>query len=132
MPDPGANEPVLSQFLFREHKVPVVLRERAEINAGYDDAECKGTVSACIFTCTLAVAGHYAEEGFEVSPLQDDQDILIAWWWTFQHPIRYLYSGDQSDIVFDSPKCVNCTRSAIIEFSIDYDLSVTYFGKVQQ
>ena len=39
--DPGANVPVLSQSLVGEHKLPVVLQERAEIIAGYDGAEVK-------------------------------------------------------------------------------------------
>ena len=56
----------------------------------------------------------------------------MPWWWTLQHPIRYLYSGAQSDIVFDSPKCLNCMRSAMTEFSIHYDESVAYFGKEQK
>ena len=34
--------------------------------------------------------------------------------------------------MFDSPKCVNCTKSVITEFSIDYDESVAYFGKQQK
>ena len=55
----------------------------------------------------------------------------MPWWWTLQQPIRYLYSGAQSDIVFDSPKCVNYTKSAITEFLIDYDESGAYFGKEQ-
>ena len=103
MLDPGANVPLLSQSLVGEHKVPVVLRERAEIIAGYDGAEGKGTGSAYTFACTLNLADHYTKESFEVSPLQHDHDILMPWWWTLQYPIRYLYSGAESDIVFDSP-----------------------------
>ena len=34
--------------------------------------------------------------------------------------------------MFDSPKCVNCTKSAMTEFSIDCDESVAYFGKEQK
>ena len=132
MLDPGANVPVLSQSLVGEHKVPVVLRKRGEIIAGYDVAEGKGAGSAYTFACTLSLADHYIMESFEVSPLQDDHDILMPWWWTLQHPIRYLYSGAQSDIGFHSPKCVNCTKSAMTEFSIDSDESVAYFGKEQK
>ena len=132
MLDPEANVLVLFQSLVGEHKVPVVLRERAEIIAGYDGAKCKGAGSANIFACNLSLADHYTKERFEVSPLQDDHDILMPWWWTLQHSIRYLYSGAQSDIVFDSPKCVHCTKSALTEFSIYYNESVTYFSKEQK
>ena len=79
MLDPGANVPVLSQSLVGEHKVPVVLQERAEIIAAYDGAEGKGVGSAYIFACTLRLADHYTKESFEVSPLQDDHDILMPW-----------------------------------------------------
>ena len=75
--DPGANVPVLSQSLVGEHKVPVVLPERAEIIARYDGAEDKGTGSAYTFACTLSLADHYIKESFEVSPLQDDHDLLM-------------------------------------------------------
>ena len=79
---PGANVPVLSQSLVGEHKVPVVLRDRAEIIAGYDGAAGKGTGSAYTVACTLRLADHYTKESSEVSPLQDDHDILMPWWWT--------------------------------------------------
>ena len=49
MLDPGANVPVLSQSLVGEHKELVVLRERAEIVAGYDGAEGKRVESAYTF-----------------------------------------------------------------------------------
>ena len=78
MLDPEANIPVLSQSLVGEHKVPVVLRERAEIIAGYDGAAGKGAGSAYTFACTLSLADHYTKESFEVSPLQDDPDILMT------------------------------------------------------
>ena len=80
MLDPGENVPVLSQSLVGEHKVPVVLRERAENIAGYDGTEGKGAGSAYTFACTLSLADHYTKESFEVSPLQDDHDILMPWW----------------------------------------------------
>ena len=128
MLDPGANVPVISQKLVGEHRIPIVLRQRAEIIAGYDGAESIGSGTAYTFACTLRLAKHYAKESFEVSPLQDDHDVILPWWWTLQHPIKYLYSGAQSDIVFDSPKCVNCTKTAATEFTIEYDETVAYFG----
>ena len=54
-----------------------MLRERAEIIAEYDGAEGKGAGSAYTFACTLSLADHYTKESFEVSPLQDDHDILM-------------------------------------------------------
>ena len=77
MLDPGANVPVLSQSLVGEHKVPVIIQERAEIIAGYDGAMGKGAGSAYTFACTLSLADHYTKESFEISPLQDDHDILM-------------------------------------------------------
>ena len=77
MLDSGANVPVISQTLVGEYKIPVVLREREEIIAGYDGTESKGAGSAYTFACTLSLADHYTKESFEVSPLQDDHDILM-------------------------------------------------------
>ena len=82
MLDPGANVPVLSQSLVGEYKIPVVFQELAEIIAGYDGAESKGAGSAYTFACTLSLADHYTKESFEVSPLQNDYDILMPWRWT--------------------------------------------------
>ena len=132
MHDPGAHVPVLSKSLVGEYKVPEVLQERAKIIAGYDCAAGKGAGSAYTFACTLSFTDHYTKESFEVSPLQNDHDILMPWWWTLVHPIRYLYSRAQSDIVFHSPNYVNCSKSAMREFSNDYDESVAYFGKEQK
>ena len=82
MLDLRANVLVLSQSLVEQHKVPGVLRERAEIMAGYDGAKGKGVGSAYTFACTLSPADHYTKESFEVSPLQDVHDILMPWWRT--------------------------------------------------
>ena len=82
MLDPVANVPVLSQSLVGEYKVSVVLRKTAEIIAGYDGTVGKGVGSAYTFAYILSLADHYTKESFEVSPLQDDHDNLIPWWWT--------------------------------------------------
>ena len=55
--------------------------------------------SAYTFACTLSLADHYIKKSFKVSPLQEDHDIFILWWWTLQHSIRYLYSAAEADIV---------------------------------
>ena len=107
-------------------------RKRAEIIVGYDGTVCKGAGSAYSIIYTHRLADQYTKESFEVSPQQNDHDILMSGWWTLQHPIRYLNSGAQTDIVFNSPKCVNFTKSAMTEFSIGYDESVAYFGKEQK
>ena len=132
MLDPGANVTVISQELVEKHKVPVVIRERAEIISGYDGVESKGAGSAYTFACTLRLEDHYTKESFEVSPLQDDHDIILPWWWTLKHPIPYLSTGVLSDIKFNSTKCTNCTKAAITEFSIEYDDTVAYFDREQK
>ena len=76
--NPGANVLVLTQSLVGEYKISVVLWERAEINSGYDGAKSKGAGSAYTFARTLSLADYYTKEIFQVSPLQDDYDILMA------------------------------------------------------
>ena len=132
MLNPGANVPVLSQSLVGEYKMPVVVWERSEIINSFEHTDSKCTGTADTFTCTLRLADHYRNETFEVYPLLDNHNILMPWWWSLQHLIRYINSGPQSDIWFDSPKCVNCIMSAITEFSIDYDESAKYFGKEEK
>ena len=58
MIDPRANVPVLSQSLVGEHKVPVVLRESAEIIAVYNSANGKGAGSAYTFAYTQSFTDH--------------------------------------------------------------------------
>ena len=58
MLDTVANVPVLSQSLVGEHKVPVLLRERAEIIAVYDSSKGNGAGSTYTFACTLSLANH--------------------------------------------------------------------------
>ena len=107
-------------------------REGAEISTGFNGAVGKGSGSAYTFACTLSLAEPHKKESFEVSPLQDDHDIFMPSWLTLQNQIRYLYTGALSNIVFDSTKCVNCTKSAMTEFSIDHNESVAYFAKQQK
>src|SRR5258708_10114643 len=70
---------------------------------------------------------HYVQESFEVSPLQDDHDIILPWWWTLKHSTPYLLTGRSQDLIFDSPKCINCTKEAVSEFTIEYADSVATF-----
>ena len=70
--DPGANNTVISQELVEKHKVPVVIRERADISSGYDRVESKGACSTYTYACTLRLKDHYMLESFEVPLLQDD------------------------------------------------------------
>ena len=93
MLDPGANVLVLAQSLVGEKKVSVVLQKSAEIITRYDSTVDTGVGSAYTFACTVYLADHYIKESFEVSPLQDNYDILMPWCWTLQYPIRYLHSG---------------------------------------
>ena len=93
MLDPGSNVTVIFQELVEKHKVPVVIRKRAEIIFGYDGVESTGAGSAYTFTCTLKLEDHCMKGSFEVSPLQDDYDIILLWWWTLKHPIPYLSIG---------------------------------------
>ena len=72
-----ANVAVISQTLVGEYRIPVVLRERAEIITGYDGAVSKGAVSTHTFAYTLSLADHYTKASFEMSPLQGDHDILM-------------------------------------------------------
>ena len=61
MHDPGGTIAVRSQSLVGEHKVPVVLRERAEIILGYDGLEGKVAGSVNTFACILSLADYYTE-----------------------------------------------------------------------
>ena len=61
-------------------KYQLCSEERAEIIAGHDGAGGKGVGSTYTFASTLSLEDHYTMESFEVSPLQDDHDVLIPWW----------------------------------------------------
>jgi transposase InsO family protein len=132
MLDCGANIPVISQELVEKHKVPGVLRTKACGFYGFDGEESGDAGRAYTLPCTLRLKDHYTQESFEISPLQDDHDILLPWWWITKHPIKYVHTGDPADIKFVSQQCVNCTADAAAEFTIEYDDSVAYFEKDQE
>ena len=132
MLDCGANVPVISQEMVEKHKIPGVRRQQACGMSGFDGGESTNAGRAYTFACTLRKGGHYTKETFEISPLQDDHDILLPWWWILMHPTKYVTTGLKSDLRFDDPKCVNCTAKAVEEFTIEYDDSVAYFEKEQK
>ncbi len=132
MLDCGANVPVISQRIVEKHKVPGVLRQQACGFSAFDGGESSDAGRAYTLACTLRIGGHYTKESFEISPLQDDHDMLLPWWWILVHPTKYLATGAQADIRFDDPKCVNCTAKAVEEFTIEYDDSVAHFTDEQK
>ena len=133
MLDCRANVPVISMNLVDKHKIPGVLRRQACGIAMADGSEStSGAGRAYTQACTLRVGGHHTRETFEISPLQDDHDILLPWWWIITHPTQYVLTGNTSDLKFDSPKCKNCTAKAVSEFSVEYDDSVAYFESDQK
>ena len=132
MLDCGANVPVIAQEVVEKHKIPGVLRQQACGFSGFDGGESSAAGRAYTLACTLRIGGHYTKENCEISPLQDDHDILLPWWWILRHPTKFVTSGVQSDLKFDDPKCVNCTAKAVEEFTIEYDESVACFGNEQK
>src|SRR5436853_5137737 len=98
----------------------------------FDGNESNNAGRAYTLAYTLRKGGHYTKENFEISPLQDDHDILLPWWWILRHPTKFVTSGVQSDLKFDDPKCVNCRAKAVEEFTIEYDESVACFGNEQK
>ena len=132
MLDCGANVPVISQSLVAENKIPGVLRRQACGFSTFDGAESQGAGRAYTLACTLRLGDHYSKETFEISPLQDDHDILLPWWWIIRHPTKYVSTGAQTDCKFDSPKCTNCTAQTVAEFTVEYDESVAFFGDEQK
>ena len=44
---------------------------------GYDVAVCNRVGSAYTIACSLSLADYYTKESFQVSPLQDDHNILM-------------------------------------------------------
>ena len=133
MLDCGANVPVVSQELVEIYKIPRVLRSHACGIATFDGQLSKGNAGrAYTQSCTLRVGDHHTRETFEIAPLQDDHDILLPWWWIITHPTKYVLTGKESDLKFDSPKCKNCIAKAVSEFTVEYYESVAYFGGDQE
>jgi len=132
MLDCGANVPCISEDLVGKYKIPGVLRRQACGFSGFDGTESSNAGHAYTLGCTLRKGGHYTKETFEISPLQDDHDILLPWWWILRHPNKYVTTGDESDLRFDDPKCVTCTAKAVEEFTVEYDDDVAYFGDEQK
>ena len=121
MLDCGANVPAISQAVVEMHRVPGVLRRQACGFSAFDGGESDSAGRAYTLPCTLRIGDHYTKETFEISPLQDDHDILPLWRWILRRPTKYVTTGAQSDFVFDDPKCVNCTAEAVSEFTVEYD-----------
>ena len=46
--------------------------------------------------------------------------------------MQYVFTGKESDLKFDSPKCKNITAKAVSEFTVEHDESVAYFGSDQE
>ena len=43
-----------------------------------------------------------------------------------------MLSGKESDLKFNSPKCMNCSAQTASEFIVEYDESVAYFRRDQE
>ena len=126
--DPGANVPIISDDLVFFKKIPVVIRDKPQPINNFAGESDDTSGNAYTLPLLIICGHHYVQESFEVSPLQDDHEIILPWWWTLKHPTPYLLTGKSQDLLFDSPKCINCTKEAVSEFTIEYDDSVATFG----
>ena len=129
MIDCGANVPVISQSFVDMHKVPGVQRSHAHgltMADGSESATNRGR--AYTHACTLRCGNHFSREWFEIFPLQSAHEILLPWSWIITHLTKYVLTGKDIDMNFDSPKCKNCTAKDANEFTIEYDESVAYVG----
>ena len=78
MLDYGANVPVVSQTLVKTYKIPGVLRSHAHRIVTFDGQLSQSNAGrAYTQSCTLRVGAYYMRETFEITPLQDDHDILL-------------------------------------------------------
>ena len=129
MLDCGANIPVILQSFVDMHKVPGVLHNHANGLTMADGSE-SATIAGRPYThaCTLRCGNHFSRVSFEISPLQSAHEILLPWWWIITHPTKYVLTGKDIDMKFDSSKCKNCTAKAANQFAIEYDESVAYAG----
>jgi hypothetical protein len=127
--DPGANVPILSEDLVDRKGIPIVIRDTPQrINNFAGESDDIGG-QAYTFPLILSCGQHYVQQSFEVSPLQDDHDIILPWWWSLKHPTAYLMTGKSEDLVFNSHKCINCTKEAVSDFTIEYDDNIATFGE---
>ena len=133
MLDCEANVPVVSQTLVETYKIPEVLRSHVHGIVTFDGHLSQSNARrAYTQSCTLRVRVHHTRETFEITPLQDDHDILLPWWWIITHPTQFALTGKESDLKFDSRKCKNCTAKAVSEFPVEYVIpneALPYIGR---
>ena len=101
MLDCGANVPVVSQTEVETYKIPGVLRSHAHGIVTFDGQLSQSNArQAYTQSWTLRVGAHHMRETFEISPLQDDHDILfkLPWCWIITHPTQFILTGKESDV----------------------------------
>ena len=129
MLDCGANVPVITQSFVDLHKVPGILGSHAHGLTTADGSESATNAGrAYSHACTLRCGSHFSRESFEIASLQSAYAILLPWLWIMRDPTKYVLTGKDIDMKFDSPKCKNCTAKAVNEFTIECDESVAYVG----
>src|ERR1700712_2354959 len=127
--DPGANVPIISDDLVWRKRIPIVVRETPQKINNFTGEDDDTSGLAYTFSLILSCGQHYVQQSFEVSPLQDDHDIILPWWWSLKPPTAYLMTGKSEDLVFNSHSCINCTKEAVADFTIEYDNNVAAFGE---
>jgi hypothetical protein len=83
--DPGAEVPIISPYFMQKYNLTIVERKLPRPMRGFDGKLVKDTGKFFSLPLTFQYEDHWSRDVFEVSPLDQDIDALLPWWWWIKH-----------------------------------------------
>lgn len=133
--DPGASGPVMSEDLVKRWNIPHTVRTipkpleafNTTINLDSGKTYSKEVV-------LRHQAEHFSRISFEISPLDQECDILLPYWWLQQHQPDHLWDPDTTKVAFTSDYCrQNCTSFAVLgKKSSIASVMASYISKIPE
>jgi len=114
--DPGATVPVLSDKVVEALHIPTIRRKEPRLLSSWNSEVSKD--AGALHTPELILrhqSDHFSRISFEISPLDDECDMIIPHWWLQQHRPSSFWDQDSNKIDFKSAFCrENCTSLAVL------------------
>ena len=126
--DSGSSIPLISSRLTSKFSLVTHKRDQPITVERFDGTIAEGVGLLYSHPLLLQYGDHYTKETFDVSPTDNECNIVLPWWWMVKHPPTYNLEGQ--NIRVKSEQCLrNCTRASAQALEIEYDDDVARVPK---
>jgi len=128
--DTGYSTPLISRQLVKKLSLPCVQHEQERAIRNFTSKLV--WEAGREYTCPVILQHHqhYTQEVFKVTPLEQDVDIFLPFWWIAKHPPQGAWNSEE--LRFETPGCTeSCTKLTITKFPLSLNHTILTHPEAQ-